>query len=287
MVRTRDGFGFPYPITGSDQEKARQHSRWLWEGNNWPKAVHYLSWLIRKFAPVPEWEDSETKGLVFYTDNNLGKDISKVVQKQLLKSTHPIVSVSLKPIELGKNIVLEAKRGILTMFKQILIGLEASTADVIFLTEHDVLYHKSHFDFIPPDRTKVYYNTNVFHLRMSDGHALYYTAKRQSQLCAYRDVLLEHYRKRVARVEKDGFSNKMGFEPGSHHRKERIDDLESDVWSSEYPNIDLKHGKNLTPARWKQSEFRDQKNCRDWVEASEIPGWGITKDRVDEFLKEL
>jgi hypothetical protein len=34
------------------------------------------------------------------------------------------------------------------------------------------------------------------------------------------------------------FTRKMGFEPGSHGRKERIDDVPSDVWRSEFPNID-------------------------------------------------
>ena len=58
-------------------------------------------------------------------------------------------------------------------------------------------------------------------------------------------MLIEHYRERVRRVEKDGFSRKIGFEPASHGRKERIDDLKSNTWVSEHPNIDIKHGKNL------------------------------------------
>lgn len=66
----------------------------------------------------------------------------------------------------------------------------------------------------------------------------------------------------------------MGFEPGSHNRNERVDDLKSDTWESEYPNVDLKHKHNLTPARWSQDEFRDKRNCQNWQEADEIPYWG-------------
>jgi hypothetical protein len=157
-------------------------------------------------------------------------------------------------------------------------------ADVVFLCEHDVLYHPSHFDFTPPDRTKIYYNANVWHLRVSDGHAVYYTAKRTSQLCAYRDVLIRHYRKRVALVEQDGFSRKMGFEPGSHNRTERVDDLKSDTWQSEHPNVDIKHDQNLTPARWKQEAFRDKRNCQNWQESDEIPYWGVTKNIFMEVI---
>lgn len=288
MFRTQPGFGFPYAAPNA--EKARAHSRHLWLGNNWPGAIHPLSWLIDKFAPVPDWDIKPViKGIIYYTDNRLDSRIMSAAQSQLTRCVngHQLISVSLAPLDFGENITLEMERGILTMFKQILAGLEASTADIVFLAEHDVLYAPEYFSFTPPDRTKIYYNVNVWHVRTLDGHAVYYTAKRTSQLCAYRDVLLTHYRKRVERVEREGFSRKIGFEAGSHNRSERIDDLKSDVWAAKYPNLDLKHGKNLTPARWDTSAFRDQRNCRDWREADEIPYWGVTKNRFGQFLEDV
>jgi len=283
LYRTQPGFGFPYRQSGQQVEHARAYSRQLWMENKWEKAVKPLSWLIDKFAPVPGWDVS--KGIVWYTDNRLDENIMTSCQNNLLNSAngHRIVSVSLKPLKFGDNIHLPLERGYLTLFKQILAGLEALDTDIVFLAEHDCLYNPSHFDFTPPDRTKVYYNQNVWHLRLSDGHAVYYDAKRTSQLCAYRDVLLDHYRKRVERVEREGFSRRIGFEPGSHNRKERIDDLKSDVWVSENPNIDIKHGHNLTPARWNPAKFRDQRNCQNWKEADEIPAWG----KLDQILSEV
>ena len=57
MFRTQGGdFGFPYPNPGNEQEKARKYSQELWLNNKWDKAIHPLSWLIDKFAPVPGWE---------------------------------------------------------------------------------------------------------------------------------------------------------------------------------------------------------------------------------------
>lgn len=307
MFRTQPGFGFPYPNPGITQ--AREHSRRLWFESEWPGAKRPLSWLLEKFWPVPGWTEDDleaqkaregnrvfaipaqpTKGLVYYTDNRLDDTVIGAAcraQIEHCRNGHGLVSVSLKPLDFGCNVTLDQERGIMTMFRQILAGLEASTADIIFLVEHDVLYHESHFQFTPPDRTKIYYNTNVWHVRSTDGHAVYYTAKRTSQLCAYRDILLEHYHRRVARVEAEGFTRRIGFEPASHNRKEKIDDLKSDVWESQYPNVDIKHDKNLTPARWQTKDFRDQKNCRNWVEADEIPGWGKTKDRFMEFLQDV
>jgi glycosyltransferase involved in cell wall biosynthesis len=53
------GHGFPYPISGSQQDAARSYSRDLWFNNKWPGQVRPLSWLIEKFAPVPSWHDED------------------------------------------------------------------------------------------------------------------------------------------------------------------------------------------------------------------------------------
>lgn len=58
MFRTQGGdFGFPYKISGSDQEKARKYSRDLWLNDRWKRAVRPFRWIIEKFAPVPDWEE--------------------------------------------------------------------------------------------------------------------------------------------------------------------------------------------------------------------------------------
>lgn len=342
LFRTQSGFKFPYPLSGSQVNQAREHSNQLWKGNNWEGQKYPLSWLLEKFWPIPGWteeelqaqkesEKSETgkswqlsshqlnnqlhnptiqsiyqphidaqfnvakgltsKGIVYYTDNRLDALIAQAVQSQIINSvnSHEIVSVSLQPIRgFGENIVLDEERGILTMFKQILAGLQASEADIIFFCEHDCLYHPSHFDFTPPREDTFYYNTNVFKVRLSDGHALRVDdCKQTSGLCAYRSLLLEHYQKRVETVEQQGFTRRMGFEPGTHGRKERIDDYKAESWQSEYPNIDIRHEHCLTPSRWRKDQFRNQRYTVGWTEASEVPGWGRTSDRFEELLNDI
>lgn len=61
MFRTQAGFSFPYPISGDQQEQAKAHSRWLWLGNNWDKAVRPFSWIIEHFSPVPDWDEVEVQ----------------------------------------------------------------------------------------------------------------------------------------------------------------------------------------------------------------------------------
>jgi len=73
-------------------------------------------------------------------------------------------------------------------------------------------------------------------------------------------------------------------EPGSHGRSERVDDIPSDIWRSEVPNLDVRHNYNLTPSRWRTDQFRDQRNCRNWQEADSVQGW-YEEGRFQDLLE--
>jgi len=310
MFRTQGGdFGFPFPLSGSDVDKARKYSRELFLDNKWenPNKIHDLNWILDRFKPIPDWHykvkkelQKPSKGVIYYTHNVGDSEILNACRKQIkkvIKEKH-IVNVSLQPVKFGKNIVLNEAPGYITMAKQILTGLEASTSEVVFFCEHDVLYHPSHFNFVPLRRDQVYYNTNVWRVRYSDGHALYVNGLQQlSGLCAYRDILITHYKKRIQLLEKyvaehgeEGFSSyvrAMGFEPGTHGRQERVDDLSADSYQSEFPNFDIRHDTNLTPSRWEKEKFRNQRYTAGWTEADEVPAWGTTKNRVPEIIASI
>ncbi|MBI4058107.1 glycosyltransferase [Candidatus Microgenomates bacterium] len=297
MFRTQEGFSFPWPASGAAQERARDLSKDIFLNDKWPKAVHPFKWLIDKFQPIPGWEEV-TKGIIYYTDNRLNEKIMKRCQEQLMKvesSTLPIVSVSLKPIEFGQNYTMEAERGYLTVTKQIIKALEESTSDVIFFCEHDVLYHPSHFDFTPIKKDVFYYNMNSWMLRESDGHCLYYDHRSLSGMCCYRQTALGHFKKRKERIEalmaeagdtgkvqatsgttislKEGI-HRLGFEPGTHNRPEKIDTLKAESWKSEFPNVDIRHSGNLTQNRFRKDQFRNARSYAGWTEADKIPFWG-------------
>lgn len=276
LFRTQGGdFGFPYPQSQSAIDRNRETSRELFIGDTWPGAVRPFQWIIDHFAPIPDWTPDTGKEIVYYTDNRLPVRLAKQAQRQIEKAGLPIVSVSMKPMGFGRNVHLPGERGVLQMFKQILAGIEATDAEAVFLCEHDVLYHPTHFDFAPPRDDVFYYNTNCWKC-FSDGMATRTDDCRQvSGLCASRDLLVHHYRERVRRVELDGFSRRIGFEPGTHRRAERVDDHGSDRWESAFPNLDVRHGGNLTRSKRTSADFRDQRFAAGWVELpiKEIPGW--------------
>jgi len=323
MFRTQGGdFGFPYPLSGSQVERARNYSRELFFYNKWPKQKYPLSWLIEKFRPVPDWHDEKgkekldlvdregelfyarksggkdkvevavrppkidfkgdepTKGIIYYTDNQLKLRIAHAVQDQLRKISEergiPIISTSLKPMpHFGRNTYIPLERGVLTMFKQILTALKESYTDIVYFCEADVLYHPSHFDFTPEKKDTFYYNENVWKIDYNTGKALHYDCRQVSSIAVYRELALKHYEKRVHMVEQIGFSMKMGYEPGTHHRPERVDDAKAESWKSAYPILDIRHDNNFSPTRWKKEEFRNQKYTTGWQEGdlSSIKGW--------------
>ena len=223
------------------------------------------------------------KGIVYYSDNRPDKKILRACQQQIdLSGLETVnVSINVRPSREDwgdQRIALIAERGCLTMFRQQLIGLQESTADIIFFCEHDVLYHPSHFEFTPRLNDVYYYNENIYKVRYPDGQAVFYYCKQTSGLCAHRELLLEHYRKRVERVEKTGYTSAIGFEPGTHYRKERIDNYTSEAWMSQHPNIDIRHNRNLTPSRWSTTEFRNKKFTDGWTEVTDVPAWGKVAD---------
>jgi len=216
------------------------------------------------------------KGIIYYTDNRLDDRIASGVRRQIAASNLPIVSVSLKPLEFGKNICVPYRRGYLTLFKQILVGLWAAESDYIFMCEHDVLYHPSHFEFVPQRDDVYYYNNNAYKWNIKTGQVVSYDCWWLSQLCASRKILIEHYTRKIQIIESEGKKLwNWRFEPGT---KRGIDTYQTRHWKSDHPNIDIRHGKNLTGMkRFHPSEFRGNpdKVCPNFKETSldKLSGW--------------
>ena len=311
LFRTQGGdFGFPYPQSGRQVQDAKKAARDLFFNNKWEKQVRPLSWVLDKFKPINGWTEKEieeqkereknhpkfgvnvekehpkpspenpTKSIIYYSDNKLQLSIARTVQKQLKTIGLPIVSASLKPMpHFGKNIHIKEPRGVLTMFKQILAALEASTADIIFHCEHDCLYPPEHFSFTPPRKDVFYYNLNVIKIDAKSGQTLKVDVCRQvSGLCAYRELLIDEYRNRIEMVEKNGYSGGNGYEAGTKSiRSGGFSDHVAEDWSSEVPILDIRHGNNLTKNRFNKDQFRNQSNTIGWTEGhyKDIKGWDL------------
>lgn len=230
-----------------------------------------------------------TKGLVYYTNNLPEEKIFLACQKQLIKCMEihkfPIISVSQKPIAFGQNFVMNLTSSAPSIFKQILKGIQECKTDIIFLVEHDVLYHPTHFDFTPEKKDHFYYNRNEWRVSSATGKAVFYEHNDVSQLCARRDLLLEHYTQVVEFIEKDGFNHRNGFSPPKGLPREKQGKNHYATFRSKVPNFDIRHPNAFTRTRMNKSDFRSERSCRGWIESDGVPGWGKTLGRFDEFIR--
>jgi len=210
-------------------------------------------------------------------------------QRQLKKAGLPIVAVCLKPIDFGDEIILmsDLRPSIITYYRQILAGLEYSRSKWVFFCEHDVLYHPSHFALEPERSDTYYYNNNMWRWRyLADFFISYDQYAGVSGLCANRELLLNHYLERLKQIKERGlqdgrnpvWARRWGHEPGKPRRRGGILDERSEIWRSEYPNIDIRHPGTWTPEKMTLDSFVNKPTG--WKEATidQIPGW--TKEQL-------
>lgn len=182
---------------------------------------------------------------------------------EMAKSNLPIVSVTLKPMNFGENIVLPLERGWETYFIQIFTALQASKADVVFFCEHDVLYPQSHFEFTPPTKDKFYYNQNWVKIDWPYTKAVAWDADQVSGLVCYRELALEWYKQKVEQFNKEKFDRK--FEPGSGTEL-------AEAWKSPEPYVDIRQDKVATKNKWSLADFRDKTTAKNFKETI-CPEW--------------
>jgi hypothetical protein len=230
-----------------------------------------------------------TKGIIYYTDNRLAEPLLSACQKYILAAGLPIVSVSLKPIKFGQNIVVAGKPSYTSIVNQIITALEASTANDVFFCEHDVLYHPSHFDFVPAADDVFYYNLNNWRWAYPTDKILRYDGLTSlSQLCVSRRLALRHYKARQKKMKEIGlekFSVKdprqarlWGYEPGLKKRRNgAFREEKSDFWRSRQPNIDIRHLGTFSLPKVAYKDF--QQKPTGWIETTidKITDWGLVE----------
>lgn len=229
------------------------------------------------------------KGIIYYTDNRLDEKINSIVQKQILKANLPIVSVSLKPINFGRNFTLNMRRGYVTMITQIATALENAREEYVFFCEHDVLYSLSHFNFTPKRDDIFYYDAHVWRWDYPHDRLISYDRLISlSGLCVNREFALNHYNKRLEAIKSAGlhapsgreplWARRWGYEPGTKKIKRGgFSDDDFETFFSDIPLIDIRHKGTFSPTKVTLDSFRHLPN--NWKEASftEIPGWDLKK----------
>jgi len=275
----RDEGGFTYPMNGRNVKKAHDYTwnNYYFKDDAFEHQVRPFYWYIDRFAPVPSWEAYLTdrfrspRYIVYYTDSQIEDRLANAVRKNIKKwaGPIPIISVSQAPLDFGENICIgEQPRKYKSIYEAVLRGVSAAPEGaVIYLLEHDVFYHPSHFAFLPADRDSMYFNRERYYYIL--GKDSFYPARGRralSQCVAYREAIIRHAEERLSSIAGDDIT-------------ERWDDLEKrssvkyENFRSDRPNVDIRHGNNFTGhGTYKKDYAKDRKKG-----VVNLPGWGRPK----------
>lgn len=111
---------------------------------------------------------SQDKTIIYYTANMEKPEFEEKIRANVRKQAKdagglPIISVSRKPVDLGKNICVgEQTVCYSNSFRQILIGLREAKTKFCLAAESDTLYPPEYFRFTPLTDNHAYRYTNLF-----------------------------------------------------------------------------------------------------------------------------
>lgn len=163
--------------------------------------------------------------IIFYTANSFENKLSAGVRENLLKvaGNYPIISVSQKPMDFGKNICVgEIGKSYRNLYKQILIGAKEATTEYVAMAEDDCLYTEEHFNRYRPNNAFAF-NVTKWSLYTWVRPPMYSWKKDRKTTCAMiapRKLLIEALEERYAKYPDDNnYPMQYWREPGEYEKQ--------------------------------------------------------------------
>ena len=140
--------------------------------------------------------------LLYYSAHSLPPKTEENIRNELIKTVgkrYPIISVTQKPVNLGKNICVgEIGKSHYNCYKQILIGLKEVKTEFVACCEDDSLYNLEHFNYRPD---KISYNKHMWFL---EHHTYWHKGQTGMFACiAPTKLILEDLKKRFKETPTD------------------------------------------------------------------------------------
>lgn len=210
--------------------------------------------------------------IIYYTANYAPEAFLEHIRVQILRAAEelPIVSVSQKPLSgFGKNILVPEGRSHVNIYRQALIGAKAAETQYIALAEDDTLYSRDHFMHIPSPG-KFCYNKNVWSLYTWAPDLYSYKDRRtMNNLICERDLFIEAMEERFAKYpDESQIDISLWSEPGKYERQLGVTVRETEMFTSEIPNVVFSHEKALA------FNHLGRRKRMGYLKAYDIPHWG-------------
>lgn len=209
--------------------------------------------------------------ILYYTSNREDEAFENLVKRKLLEvcGDIPIISVSQKPIDLGKNICVgDVGACDFNLFRQILIGCEAAKTPYIISAEADCLYPPEYFQFKPDDEAE-YYRFGPLYILSKWGSGDWSGFWSKSTAPFAQITKRGYWLRELSKV----FADKpLWSKPGERVRLPLFLDRDWDTCELKNPVINLKTGQGM------RKNTQVDGNC-----ISRVPYWGKGTDLRKEI----
>jgi len=186
-----------------------------------------------------------------------------------------IISVTQKPIDFGKNIVVGDDVGVsgYNFFRQVQIACKEAKTKFVLSAEADCAYPPDYFTYIPPREDMCYRNTNLY---VMGDHRDYWYRKREgathSQIVG-REFYLDTLNK-LFEGAPEWSAKEKNFPKERHKRSDVFWPNEIEMYSTENPVFQIKTHRSM---RFYTNSER--------VPIHELPYWGSGKKIRDYYMK--
>lgn len=208
-----------------------------------------------------------TVTIIYYSSNRERPEFEKRIRDNILKvcGKLPIISVTQKPIDFGKNIVVgEVGASGFNMFRQVQIACREAKTRFVLSAEADCLYPPDYFQFVPPKDNICYRNKNLY---VMPQHRAYFWKKEEGATHA-QIVGRKFYLKTLERLFAD--APEWSIEE-RNFPKERTRQKQEDVFAQH--EIEFYETENPV-IQIKTSQSMRHYTHSDRVARNELPHWG-------------
>ncbi len=212
--------------------------------------------------------------IIYYSSNKEKPEFEEKIRKNILEVSGgiPIISVTQKPIDFGKNIVVgDVGTSGFNMFRQVQIACREANTRFVLSAEADCLYPPDYFTFIPEKDDICYRNKNLY---VMPQHRPYFWKKEEGATHA-QIVGREFYLKTLDKLfagAPDWSTEERNF-PKERSRKKQEDVF----W---YDQIEFYESTNAV-VQIKTSQSMRHYTHSDRISRNELPYWG----KGSEFRK--
>ena len=185
----------------------------------------------------------------------------------------PIISVTQKPMKLGRNICVGGTVGVsgFNYFRQFLLGCEAANTEFIISAEADCLYPPDYFTF-RPDRNDICYRNSNLYVMPDRRPYFFHKVEGATHSQVVGRVFYIEQLKSLFQGAPMWCAEEKNFPKERHHKVDVVDQIE--YWQTENPVFQIKTHRGL---RYYTHSDR--------TPIHELSYWGLGTDIYREYVK--